>query len=59
MITIICSNCDCIMGKKEGEIEDPNLPNVSHSICEDCLIILYPEEGKRILVEKEGLENGS
>ena len=58
MITVICSNCDCVMGEKEGTIEDPDLPNISHSICEDCLVILYPEQAKIILAEKEELENG-
>ena len=58
MIIIICSNCKHIMGKKEGEIADPNLPNISHSICEECLPILYPEQAKVILAEKEGSENG-
>lgn len=53
MITVICSNCDCVMGEKEGEIEDLDLPNISHSICEDCLVILYPEQAKIILTEKE------
>lgn len=58
MITVICSNCDYVMEKKEGEIEDPDLPNISHSICEDCLVVLYPEQAKIILAEKEELENG-
>ncbi len=58
MITVICSNCDYVMEEKEGEIEDPDLPNISHSICEDCLVVLYPEQAKIILAEKEELENG-
>jgi len=59
MITIICSNCECIVGEKEGEIEDPNLPNISHGFCDGCLMLLYPEQAKVILAkERKGLENG-
>jgi hypothetical protein len=53
MITVICSNCKCIVGEKEGVIEDPDLPNISHGFCDDCLILLYPEQAKVILAKKE------
>jgi len=53
MITVICSNCKCFIREKEGDIEDPNLPNISHSFCDDCLILLYPEQAKEILKERK------
>jgi hypothetical protein len=37
---IICSNCKKSMGKKDGG----GIEGVSHSICEECIRVLYGDE---------------
>jgi hypothetical protein len=42
-LIVQCSQCNLIMGSKEGQ-PDENGKNISHSVCPDCLPILYAKD---------------